>query len=168
MCIFCRSLRLSFCLFFFDIRRILITLWYLQTLSGIIFGRYAQNRNLNHRLHNIGIISIILFEPQPADVHQPCTNWCSNNDIRILITPLSSLWYLQNLFIMFWSATSKVEVPNLMRDNIFLHFKSWMFCYKHLLLKSTHPFTNKKYRNKLKFTRCFRDKACNKLSLNSF
>jgi hypothetical protein len=29
-----------------------------------------------------------------------------------------------------------------LRDNIFLHFKSCMFCYKHLLLRSTHPFTN--------------------------
>ena len=38
-----------------------------------------------------------------------------------------------------------------------------MFCYKNLLLKSTHPFTNQKYR---KFFKYFRDKACNKLSLN--
>jgi len=23
-----------------------------------------------------------------------------------------------------------------------LHFKSWMFCYQNLLLKSTHPFAS--------------------------
>ena len=39
------------------------------------------------------------------------------------------------------------------RDNIVLHFKSWMFCYKNLLLISTHPFTNQKFRNKFKFTK---------------
>jgi hypothetical protein len=39
------------------------------------------------------------------------------------------------------------------RDNIVLHFKSWMFCYKNILLISTHPFTNQKFRNKFKFTK---------------
>ena len=55
-----------------------------------------------------------------------------------------------------------------MWGNIFLHFKSWMFCYKNLLSKSTHPFASQMDRGSFKFTRCFRDKACNNRMLTSF